>query len=253
MARRLICKNCGYINLPDDNFCTNCNNDISVNNISLNVDKKENKCFFNYLTKEFCSISPFNENIRQTENFKVEENKNENNDRIKDLMIKICPSCSFENDVNSIECSECGAFIRMVKPVEKKKIIETKEKKNDEIVIIDDLENERRNYSIVIGKNGENTISLVFDNDRFFIGRNHQKCLETEMTVSRNHCYIKRISDNEYALFESVSSPSTNHTYIKKNGGRLEQIEPGKGYILSNGSVFYITKEIPVLFRKEIC
>ena len=245
MARKVVCKKCGFINNPDDEFCAYCNNDISLG-LQINFDKNQKHQFYNYLNKQFFDETPFE---KENTNFIPEkETKKEEKGEIKNDLVKICPCCHYENKEDAIECEECGAFLRMVKPTQKQENQEIKE----EIVDCNELDNNEFEYSLVIGVNGNNKINLVFENKRFIIGRNYQKCLENEMEVSRIHCYIKLLDDNRMALFESKNNPSTNHTYIKLNGGRLEQIEPGKGYIITNGDIFYLTKKIPVLLKKNI-
>ena len=242
MARKVVCKKCGFINNPDDEFCAYCNNDISLG-LQINFDKNQKHQFYNYLNKQFFDESPFEK--ENTNSISKEETKEE----IKNDLVKICPCCHYENKEDAIECEECGAFLRMVKPTQKQE----KQEINEEIVVSNELDNKNEyEYSLVIGVNGNNKINLAFENKRFIIGRNYQKCLENEMEVSRIHCYIKLLDDNRMALFESKNNPSTNHTYIKLNGGRLEQIEPGKGYIITNGDIFYLTKKIPVLLKKNI-
>lgn len=246
MARKVVCKKCGFINNPDDEFCAYCNNDISLG-LQINFDKNQKHQFYNYLNKQFFDETPFE---KENTNFILEkETKKDEKEEIKNDLVKICPCCHYENKEDAIECEECGAFLRMVKPTKKQENQEIKE----EIVDCNEFDNKNEfEYSLVIGVNGNNKINLNFENKRFMIGRNYQKCLENEMEVSRIHCYIKLLDDNRMALFESKNNPSTNHTYIKLNGGRLEQIEPGKGYIITNGDIFYLTKKIPVLLKKNI-
>lgn len=239
MARKVVCKKCGFINNPDDEFCAYCNNDISLG-LQINFDKNQKHQFYNYLNKQFFDETPF-----EKENTNFISEKEAKKEEIKNDLVKICPWCHYENKEDAIECEECGAFLRMVKPTQK-------QEKKEEIVDCNELDNNEFEYSLVIGVNGNNKINLNFENKRFIIGRNYQKCLENEMEVSRIHCYIKLLDDNRMALFESKNNPSTNHTYIKLNGGRLEQIEPGKGYIITNGDIFYLTKKIPVLLKKNI-
>lgn len=251
MSLRFVCKKCGYINKTDSSFCANCEEDLTCDRVPINIEKTETHRFFDYTKKEFCDKSPFSTQIRET----IEKDDNvgngdiAENDHDVDGLIKICPMCESANDSKSEYCVNCNNSLRLVRAVAKNESNSVKSEGDDSDREIRDS----NTYSLVFGRSGENVVKITFKDNRFLIGRDYQDFLEQESTVSRKHCYIKRLDDNSFALFESKTNPSTNHTYVRLNGGRLDRVVPGVGYPLLDGTIFVLANKIPVLFRKEIC
>jgi len=261
MPKRKVCKKCGYVNEYDNCVCSYCDEDVSVSSVEINSPRNETREFYDYIKGKFCDSSPFLDEEKKTENKEEASARVETRDASKvaavaDKQVKICPACGFENSSCADVCEKCGMLMGLVPAVaapEKKEPFTDGVLFEDEELPDDDFSDEEEGYSIVVGVSGENTYPVIFQDNRFMIGRSFQGCFAEEMTVSRKHCYIKLLDDGRFALFEMKTAPSTNHTYVKHNGGRLEEIIPGKGYYLTDGSIFYVTKDIPVLFRKNVC
>ena len=101
MARKVVCKKCGFINNPDDEFCAYCNNDISLG-LQINFDKNQKHQFYNYLNKQFFDETPFE---KENTNFIPEkETKKEEKEEIKNDLVKICPCCHYENKEDAYMC-----------------------------------------------------------------------------------------------------------------------------------------------------
>ena len=244
MALRIVCKKCGYINKTDSSFCAHCKEDISCDRVVVNVGRTETHCFYDYVRKTFCDETPFQTQISETPE---EEDRSEDKESLDgdNSSIKICPMCGTANDLKNEYCTQCNSSLRLARPT-----VKDDHKCADSVSVSNENSD---SYSLVFGCNGENIVKIVFVDNRFLIGRDYQAFLENEYTVSRKHCYIKKLDDGSFALFESKASPSTNHTYVRLSGGRLDRVVPGIAYPLSDGTIFVLANKVPVLFKKEIC
>ena len=128
-------------------------------------------------------------------------------------------------------------------------------KNNDENCLTYEGGKRKDEFYLVVGKNKENTVKVIFDeNGVFNIGRHHQDFLKSRY-ISRTHCYIQKVDDGRYLLFAAKDSKKDltyNGTFLEKNGTRLETLEYGVGYLLEDGQKFYITLDVPAIFTKHI-
>ena len=255
-AMRKICPNCGRINPQDSWECDNCKEDIDE--ISPKAVNPAYKYFYDGEYSNSPKSTTLSNNVKSDMTNTVEivspthtVATTQNNDS---KAVKLCPVCQAENSSNATECIECGnPLIRVASTVKAPEQVNT-EKDEPSDIYEDFLEiaslEEKEQYYILIGKNGDNKIPVTFTNDTFVIGRNYQSCLP--MNVSRIHCFIRRDSQGRLFLGESLKSPSTYGTYIRIINTRTKRVEPGNAYPISSGTVFYLD-DVPVVFMEEVC
>ena len=263
MPKRRICSKCGYINNPESENCDNCGADISLIK-QTSIPKGISQKFYDNIENVFLDNSPFDvvveskEDERSFETLELNRDKTINvdekiiNEELTDEFIsdtekdsyntsekeeiKVCPLCGYENRSDSLSCVQCGKGLINVKTSLSSLVdfdnldINVKNEKNDR-------------YTLIFGLNSNNIVPVVFQNNIFRIGRNHQECLANEFSVSRTHCYLRKEGEKIY-LFENPKAPSTNHTYIRVSGDRKMKIEPGEFYPIKNGSVVLLAKNI---------
>lgn len=125
--------------------------------------------------------------------------------------IKICPTCKFKNNPDSMMCTKCMGDISGVVPecadIEKKNKIHKSKVAKNYIVLID------KNKNKVLVKNGD------------VIGRKNigSEILNEVKTVSRKH--VKFIFEDNKWFIQDLNS--TNETYlndVKLNPGEKKQV-----------------------------
>ncbi len=152
-------------------------------------------------------------------------------------LVKICPSCGYENKSGEIVCDRCMADISGVIPIDKsakveKVIIEPQANVDSSSTVI-----ERRRDIKFVATDGSGSFSV---GSGMIIGREAggHEYLSSHMTVSRKHA---RVSYNGTWTIEDINS--SNGTYVNERrlecGERVE-IKTGDQVSLSRSCTFNI-------------
>ena len=160
-------------------------------------------------------------------------------------IVKICPACGHENDVQSSMCDECLADISGISPVDTDapKNIPASEKITDVHLIDNDSSAtviERRKLLHFTASDGSGRFAVA---SGAVIGREAEgrEYLATHMTVSRRHA---RVNFNGSWLIEDLNS--TNGTFINEiriTPNEPHKINSGDSVALSHSCIFTVKEQ----------
>lgn len=159
-------------------------------------------------------------------------------------LVKICPSCGAENDINNALCDVCMADISAVSPIDTdaQETVSAPEKLTDKEHTADSSETviERRRLLHFTASDGSGGFTVA---SGAVIGREAEghEYLASHMTVSRRHA---RVNFSDSWVIEDLNSK--NGTYI--NEIRIESNEPHKinnsdKVALSHSCVFTVKEQ----------
>ena len=155
-------------------------------------------------------------------------------------LVKICPSCGYENKSGEIVCDRCMADISGIIPVDKSaEVTKVRETVREPQANVDSSSTviERRRDIKFVATDGSGSFSVC---SGMIIGREAggREYLSSHMTVSRKHA---RVSYNGTWSIEDINS--SNGTYVNErrleNGERAE-IKTGDRVSLSRSCTFNI-------------
>ena len=157
-------------------------------------------------------------------------------------LVKICPSCGYENNSGEIVCDKCMADISGVIPVDRSsEVTKVRKTVRESQVNVDSSSTviERRRDIKFVATDGSGSFSVC---SGMVIGReaDGREYLASHMTVSRRHA---RVSYNGIWSIEDINS--SNGTYVNERrleSGEKAEIKSGDRVSLSRSCTFNITE-----------
>jgi len=153
-------------------------------------------------------------------------------------LVKICPSCGAENDINTTLCDMCMADISAVSPIDTDTLKNTSTSEN----IVDSSATviERRRVLYFMASDGSGGFTVASGS---VIGREAEgrEYLASRMTVSRRHA---KINFNVSWFIEDLNS--SNGTFINENKiapNEPQRMNNGDSVALSHSCVFTVKEQ----------